>query len=162
MLAGHWSKPTLEWQGGEQEGPHSPQARLGLWDPALLTLHPHVQGGQATDWESWGVSEPSSHSSHEFSPPGSSGFCPGRCERPQGGASPSSPGAIPVPHPAQSSQLPFIQGRSCCSSLPCVCPVTAWLSPGAGDKHHEGPSSPLISNFWFFITPQASQTKSHG
>lgn len=131
-------------------------------------------GGQTMDCKSLGcqgpqgVSEPSSYLSHEFSP-GFSGICPGRPERLQGGAIPTSQGPMPVPHLVQSSKLPFPRARTCCFSLTCFCPVTgsvtAWLHPrdllGQGTSTPRAPRKRAVSNFYSFIRSKASQANSH-
>lgn len=175
MLDGLWNQAPLDRQGVEQEdlySPLCPQAMLGLWAPALLTLHSHRQ--RSSEDRAWtgnpwgchspqGVSEPNSHSSHEFSP----FFCPGRPWRKTPRRSKPN---FPWSHPSASScsefKTPLFLSQNL---LSCFCPVpgsgTAWLHPrdllGQGTNTTRAPGKRTVPNFWFFIRPEASQTNSH-
>lgn len=109
-------------------------------------------GGQTMDCKSLGcqgpqgVSEPSSYSSHEFSP-GFSGICPGRPERLQRRSNPN----FPRPHASASSCSEFKTPLSSSQNLlfqpdlflPCQGLSDSLAAPqgppGAGDKHPKGP-----------------------
>lgn len=150
--------------GVEQEdlyGPFHP-GHAGLWDPAVVTLHSHLQRSwedrpwTANPWGARGLRACLSQAPtqamnfHQVS----QGFVQEGLKDSKEGAIPTSQGPMPVPHLVQSSKLPFPRARTCCFSLTCFCPVrgsvTAWLHPrdllGQGTSTPRAPGERAVSN----------------